>query len=73
MSVLKSCVLFVAVLSMGTMANAYGSTPEATVTDREVRTDVQLTQLCLPKLSPQMAATFGLPLMQPQTQACPQG
>jgi len=67
-----AAVVFVAT-SFGTLTSAYGTQPDDVVQERDRAQDVQIADACLPKLSPQMAAAFGLPIMQPGTQACAQG
>ncbi len=55
--------VFCVTLSFGQTASAYGTQPDDAVKEERGQ-DMQIADACLPRLSPQMAAAFGLPTMQ---------
>jgi hypothetical protein len=55
--------VFCVTISFAQTASAYGTPPDDAVNEERGQ-NMQLADACLPRLSPQMAAAFGLPTMQ---------
>ncbi len=60
----SGCVTaFCVTMSFAQTVSAYGTEPDGAIKEERGQ-DMQLADACLPRLSPQMAAAFGLPTMQ---------
>ncbi|WP_342078663.1 hypothetical protein [Yoonia sp. SS1-5] len=67
--IIFSATIFSAALVTAQTASAYAVTTVESVTTNQA-SDMRVAEACLPRLSPQMAATFGLPVMHPSMQGC---
>lgn len=61
--VIGSVTVFCVTMSFAQTVSAYGTDPDDAVKEERGQ-DMQVADACLPRLSPQMAAAFGLPTMQ---------
>ena len=56
----RLCAIIIVALLVATAAHAYGAKPLIVVRPGQ---DVRVAQMCPPRISPQMAAAFGLPVL----------
>ena len=72
LSVTRFVTLFAVTMIVAQPVNAYGAEPSDAVT-QERSDDVQVADACTPRISPRMAAAYGLPILTVPSRGCSRG